>query len=451
MEQREFLNIIRAYRRRLDLAAFLKRLVFALGIGGGAGILLQTAALFVPMYYANVYTAVAILLAAASAVLVSLCRPGTMEQTALTMDAFGFKERIITAYENRREEGPLFVLQRADAMEQLKNHRDRIRIPLWPVWKKTALSAVLLAAAVALALIPSPAKDRTRELHRIRGEAGEKEEEIEEVLKQLEQLEEETLTPQQKAALEEMAESLRSSMAEYGQADSAQALQAAGDKLNYKYADMSSRMSDLAQSLRDGASASAMSAEAMQAMAEKMQEMSGRPSSGDRLASGQNGQSQSQGQGQGQNGQGQGQGQNGQSQSQGQGQGQNGQGQGQGQNGQGQGQNGHGQGQGAQGQGQSQSGQGQGAGRGTGTADLPHDYVSIPNAVADSGNLTGNVGDHSDSDYFRGQNGLSWEGTHMSHEAVIGNYERNAYEGIAAGRYPSGMESVIKDYFSSFN
>ena len=46
---------------------------------------------------------------------------------------------------------------------------------------------------------------------------------------------------------------------------------------------------------------------------------------------------------------------------------------------------------------------------------------------------------------------MSWEGTHISYEAVIGSYEQNAYEGIATGRYPSGMESVIKDYFASFN
>jgi hypothetical protein len=39
----------------------------------------------------------------------------------------------------------------------------------------------------------------------------------------------------------------------------------------------------------------------------------------------------------------------------------------------------------------------------------------------------------------------------VSHEAVIGSYEKNAYEGIAAGKYPSGMEEVIKDYFASFN
>lgn len=77
--------------------------------------------------------------------------------------------------------------------------------------------------------------------------------------------------------------------------------------------------------------------------------------------------------------------------------------------------------------------------------------MSVPNAIADSESLTGNAYDHDASEYFRAQNGLSWEGNHVSHEAVIGSYERNAYEGIAAGKYPSGMENVIKEYFASFN
>ena len=69
----------------------------------------------------------------------------------------------------------------------------------------------------------------------------------------------------------------------------------------------------------------------------------------------------------------------------------------------------------------------------------------------DSENLMGNAGNHENSDFFRAQNGLSWEGEHISHEAVIGSYEQNAYEGISAGKYPSGMEEIIKEYFASFN
>jgi hypothetical protein len=176
----------------------------------------------------------------------------------------------------------------------------------------------------------------------------------------------------------------------------------------------------------------------MQALAEKMQEMGSA-----QLAKGNAGQS---GNG-GQNGQG---GQSGQDGSSG-GSGQNGSGGQPAQSGQ-SGQNGDGGQSGQNGSSGQGDGSGQnGSGRGTGTASTPHDYVSIPNDIADSGNLTGNAVDHDASEYFHAQNGLSWEGTHMSHEAVIGHYEQNAYEGIAAGKYPSGMEEVIKEYFSNFD
>lgn len=445
MNQHEFLNIIRACRRRLNMAGFLARLVFAMSVGAGAGILFQVVSFVIPLYYVNVYMGIALLSAAVSAAVVSLIKRSTMERTALVMDSFGFKERIITAYEHLKDEGALFALQRKDAMESLRAHKGKIRIPLCPDRKKTVLSVMLLAVMAGLAFVPSPMKDRAEELHRIRQEAREKEKEIEEIVEELEKLEEseqETLTPEQLEALQEMIESLQSSVSEYQQASSMEALQAVGEKLKFKYENMSSRMSGLAGSIRSGATASLMSAEAMQAMADKLQQMSGNASPNEgNLASDQ-----------GQNGDGQGDGQNGQGNGQsGQGNGKNGQGQGNG-NGQGNGQgDGQGSGQNGKGYGQNGQGNGTGTGRGTGTANNAHDYVSIPNAIADSENLTGNAGSHDDSEYFRAQNGLSWEGTHMSYEAVIGSYEQNAYEGIAAGRYPSGMENVIKEYFSSFN
>lgn len=443
MEQREFLRTIGACRRRLNLAGLLRKLVFALGIGACAGIVFQAVSFVTPLYYANMYTGLALALAVLAALAAAFLGRVTMEQAALTMDSFGFRERIITAYEHLKEEGTLIRLQREDAMRLLAAHRDRIRIPLWPSWKKTAFSALLLAVLLGLAIAPAEMKDHARELHQIREEAKEKEKEIEKVIEELEQLGQEALTPEQLEALQEMKESLQSSMAEYQQASIGEALAAAGEKLDYKYADMSSQMANLAQSLENGTAVSPMTAEAMQAMAEQLQQMSGNASEdGTGLASNQGQNSQS------------GNNQSGNGQTGGNQNGQNGQNGGQnGQSGSGSGQNGQtgGSGEGGQGSGSQGSGGGSGNGRGIGSSSTPHDYVSVPNAIADSGNLTGNASRHDSSEYFRAQNGLSWEGTHMSHEAIIGSYEQNAYEGIAAGRYPSGMEDIIKEYFASFN
>lgn len=430
MEQREFLKVIKTYRRRLNMAEFLKMLLFALCVGAGVGILFQVLAFLIPMYYVNLYTVLALLLALPAAGIAAFVKRLGMEQAALAMDRFGFDERIVTAYENLSQEGALIALQREDAMRELRIHRDRIRIPVMPSFKKVLLLLGMLVIVSGLALTPSMIKERASELHSVKEEAKEKTKEIEELVETLEEFaQDEVLTPKQQAQLQEMIESLESSLSEYQQAASSQQLASASQKLNYKYQNMAEQMSGLAQSLQNGATASAASMEAMQEMAQQLQNMSGQ-----QLAQGQNGQ------GNGQNGQGQ------------NGNGQNGNGQnGQGQNGQGNGQGGNGDGQDGQGNGNGNSDGNGGNGRGTGSSNNAHDYVSVPNAIADSENLTGNAQGHENSDFFRAQNGLSWEGEHISHEAVIGSYEQNAYEGISAGKYPSGMEDIIKEYFASFN
>ncbi|MCM1100067.1 MAG: hypothetical protein NC079_04610 [Clostridium sp.] len=492
-----FLETIRSCRRRLNAADLIGKAMVALAIGAGAGCLFQIGALVTPFYRAGLYTALAILSALAAALVAAFLGRKTMEETALIMDGFGFEERIVTAYGNLSGEGmptgtpsgmqtlpgaqmpsgtqtlpgmpasarTMIEMQREDAMRELAAHKDRIRIPFWPPLKRILAVSAICLILLGLILTPSAAKDRARELHDIREEAKEKEQEIEEVVETLEELAQEELTPEQQAALQEMIESLQSSMAEYEQTDTVEGLSTAGEKLDYKYQDMSSQLSALAEMMQSGAAASEASAASMQAMADKLREMSGMESPGGELASnpnagpnaGQNGQS---GQNADPNGSeeqggkdGQGGGENpgtgdGQGGSQSQGdpgdQGSGGE-SGDGQGGQAGGE--HGQG-GLSDQG---SGGDPGDGRGTGSGSAPHDYVSIPNEIADSGNLTGIAGNHDDSEFFRAQGGLSWEGTHMSPEAVIGSYERNAYEGIAAGRYPGGMEDVIKEYFSGFN
>lgn len=233
-----------------------------------------------------------------------------------------------------------------------------------------------------------------------------------------------------------MAQSLEASLSEYQQAVSQEMLEAASQKLNYKYQDMSGQLSEIMQEIQDGANLSLATADALKAMEDRMKHSQG---------NGVNKEQGSSGEENGKDGSGR-QGQDGDGNSD------NGNGQ-EGQNGDGNSGNGNGQGsQGGNGQhGNGDAGNAPGNGAGNGSVNSPHDYVSVPNEIADSENLTGNAANHDTSEYFRAQNGLSWEGTHTSYDAVIGSYEQNAYEGIAAGRYPSGMEEIIKEYFASFN
>ena len=412
MEQRAFVKQIQSVQRRMNAASVLHKSVAALCIGAGAGILFQAAALVIPFYYASLYSGLALAVSLLTACAVAFVKRISRKQAALAMDSFGFEERIVTAYECLGQEGMLVRLQREDAMNQLAKHQDRIQISLLPSWKKPVLFVILMAVMSGLALLPSAVKERARELHEVREEAREKTKEIEELSSSLEELVQEELSQEQKNALQEMLGSLEASRTEFEQADSAKLLATASDKLEYKYGTMGRELQEFAGRLRRGAAASAMTAESMQAVAERMQ-----------AGASQNGQG-SNGSQTGQNASPNGQNANGNQNQAGQ-----------------NGQNSN----------QSQHGDHPQDGRGDGHNSTPHDYVSIPNDIADSGNLTGNAVNHDSSEYFRAQNGLGWEGEHRTYESVIGSYEQKAYEGIAAGRYPSGMEEVIKQYFSSFN
>ena len=429
MEQRAFVKMIHAFQRRMNIASVLQKSIAALCIGAAAGILFQAAALVVPFYYASLYSGLVLALSLLTALVLAYVKRISPEQAALAMDSFGFDERIITAYECLGQESVLVRLQREDAMNQLAEHQDRIRLALLPSWKKPVLLLGFLAVMSGLALLPSAVKERARELHEVRKEAREQMKELDELASSIDKLAQEEISQEQKNTLQEMLGSLEASRTEFEQADSAKLLSAATNKLEYKYAMMGSELEEFAKRLRDGVAASPMTAESMQVLAERMQELGGM-----QLAKGTGAQtgSNQQGQSGSQNGQG----------SSGSQAGQNGNGSQNGQNGSG---NQTGQ------SGNQMSDHSKGSGRGVGSDSTPHDYVSVPNDITDSGNLTGNAANHEASEYFRAQNGLGWEGEHTTYESVLGSYEQKAYEGIDAGQYPSNMEEVIKEYFSSFN
>ena len=81
-ETREFLETIRFFHRRIHIADFLSKLVSALFIGAGVGMLFQAAAFVLPFYYVNLYTVLAVLLAAATALAVAVLKRCSMKEAA---------------------------------------------------------------------------------------------------------------------------------------------------------------------------------------------------------------------------------------------------------------------------------------------------------------------------------------------------------------------------------
>lgn len=367
----------------------------------------------------------------------------------------------------------LIQLQRQDALSQYERMRGQIRIPLFPE-KRHVLALLLSAAAVtAMAFIPSPVRRQAEIIHQVREQAGEELEELENLLDALEEVDMDSLTEEERLQLQEITEALQLSREELSGADSWESLASAMDRLDYKYGQTAQGLEKLGAQLDDSGKAGIAAAEAVARAAAnpdgRQMASGGTPGAGSSAGKdGDGGSGEGNGSGEGDgNSQGSSSGnRNGQDSDSGQGNGDgqgsgsgngNGQGGGSGEgNGDGQGGgsgegNGDGQGGGSgEGNGNGQ-GSGSGNGRGTGSSDASHDYVSIPNAVGDDSNLTGTQYGDQDSEYFRQQNGLAWEGEHVEYSSVIGEYTESAYEGLANGRYPSGMESVIRDYFGSLN
>ena len=471
---------IRRCKRKMNLAKLIDRGILCAAAGGIPGICCELASLLVPFYHVHLAAALCFgagLLAGAG---YAVYRRADMKQAASRLDSFGLKERMLTAYENLDKEDTFAGLQREDAFTHYEQVRGRIKIPLLPDKRHILALVVSAAAVIGVSFIPSPVRDQAKLRHQVQEQAAEENEELEKLLDALQDVDMESLTEQQKAQLQELVDTMELSREELAKADSRESLFAAAGRLDYKYQQAAQSLEQLAGQIESPDMAGLAGAEAFAKAAAAQNNppaaSPGTPSgsagngnggedgdngSGDGNGDGENNAGGEDGQGggnnsgdessqNGKNGSGDGSAQNGNNNGSGNGSGEdgengsgNGNGQGNG-NGSGNGQgNGNGNGQGG--------GNGSGGGRGTGSSDAAHDYVSIPNATGDDASLTGNKNGAQDSDYYRQQNGLAWEGDHVDYSSVIGEYTDSAYEGIANGKYPSGMESVIRDYFENLN
>lgn len=475
---------IRKCRHRMNLAMAIDRGILCAAAGGIAGIFCEAISLFLPFYHVHRAAALCFFAGFLAGVCHAVYRRADMKKAAGRLDSFGLKERMLTAYENLDKEDGFALLQRQDAYRHYERVRGEVRISVVPDRRHVLALFVAAVAAVGIGVIPSPVREQAEATHQVKEEAKEEREELEELLDALESVDMESLTEAQKAELQELLDTMELSREELAGVDTWESLSAATGRLDYKYQQAAQSLSGLAEQLEYPDMAGVAGAEALaKALADAAQNdqqmastgtASGNPDgedgqngegayggSGENGSGGENGQGgeNGSGTGDGQNGgnnPGEGSGQNGENNAGGGGQsGGNGSGGGQsGENGSGgeSGGNGEGSSGGGNGQGSGDSsGGGAGGGRGTGSSDTAHDYVSIPGAVADDSSLTGNKTGDQDSDYYRQQNGLAWEGDHVEYSSVIGEYTDSAYEGIANGKYPSGMETVIRDYFENLN
>ena len=457
MDEKAFLlQEIRYSKRKQNVKKFLRYESVGIAAGGTIAIALEGLSVFVPFYTVHVWAVLAILCGAAAGAIYTVKKRCTMAQAAQQIDRFGFQERILTAYERIGKEDDFDRMQRSDAVHMLKENRAWQKVQVCPDRRKLAALGLSLGLALVLSFVPAPARKQAQQRHAIRQEAREKEKEIQDVMDALKQTDTSSMTKEQKKALQELIQSLALSQKEMQQADTKQSLASAEQKLSYKYeqAAQTSGADVLASALKNvQANANAGNQFAKGGDGGKNQAHGGTQStaqngtqSGESTQASDNG-SQASGDGKNSdckkngngsgNGKGKGNGSgNGNGNSSGNGNG-NSSGTGSG--------NGNGNGNGTG------NGSGTGGGRGTGSGGGTHDYVSVPNKIGNDSSIAKDKGDSKNSDYYKAKNGLAWKGEHVDLDSVVGDYTKEAYEGIANGKYPAGMEDVIRNYFENLN
>lgn len=442
---------IKDCRHKLNLAKILENCVYYISFGALAAVLVEGISLFVPFYYANYFAAGCIGVGCLVGIVRAVMTWADEKAAARKLDSFGLQERTLTAYENLDKEDAFTKLQRNDAVQMLKENENNICIPIRPNTRHLLAFIFSLVCVCTLAMVPSVAKEQAKELHALKQEVKEKKKELSSVMDALEDIDTKSLSAEEKKKLQELMKSLEMSKKELDQVEGAQELASANERLQFKYQETAQSLTGIdpskfgvkeAQQVAQAASSSqsGSSSNGNDTAGANGQLADGSNNNGDSQSSSGDGNNGNNTSGDGnstENGNGDGDG-NGNGNGQGNGDG-NGSGSG---NGNGQG-NGNGNGNG--------SGSGNGSGRGTGSSSATHDYVTVPNKVGDDSSLHGDKTGKNNSDYYRAQNGLTWEGNHVRLDSVIADYTKNAYEGISSGRYPSGMENVIKDYFKNLN
>lgn len=451
MDNRQYLlDQIKKCRRKMNLAKLMDFGILYAAAGGIAGVICELAALFRPFYYADLAAALCFAAGLFAGICHGVLRRADLMQAASRLDSYGLEERMLTACENRDSEDEFAQMQREDALLHYNRVRGQIRIPLLPDKRHILALFAAIFTVTGIHFIPSPVREEAKLRREVQEQAKEDRKELEKLLDALEAVDRESLTQEQREKLQELLDTMELSREEFAGADSWENLSAAAQRLDYKYEQAARSLEELAGQMENPKAAGIADAEAF-AKALAQAEENGQQMAAGGTPSGNVGQGEKEAGGQEENntaGGGDQGGENGSGEETGQG-GENGSGEGTGQgegNGSGEG-TGQGEGNGS-GEG---TGQGKGSGRGTGSSEAVHDYVSIPNAMGDDASLTGNKTGDQDSDYYRQQNGLAWEGDHVDYSSVIGEYTDSAYEGIANGRYPSGMETVIRDYFENLN
>lgn len=490
MPDRQVYNFIRKVRKRLSVHKVCNYTLDGLLIGLMLWTLVAVVALVVPIYPATYIGAGATCICTFAGFIAALVKRPSMKSAALSADALGLEERVITAYELKGRDDAMSSMQKADAVEKIKAFNIKKKIRFKRDKRRIILLFVLPVLVICISLIKTDAKAEAEikhELEKVKKEQIEKiEEEIEKVKEvyepsdeeikkleeMLEQMKKELLDAATEKGMEKTEERFETKLEQaLNESIRPEALDKLSDKLNdLNNSDLSDKereelLKDLSEKLEkigkyeknddmveaaNEIKASKGNASAIDkatktvsvSKAQKVAEAKEKSESGEKTDVVK--------QGDDQDGNKNGNGKesvNGKGDGDGEGSGvREGNGNGTAIEG--------GEGEGSQ-TGVSQGGTGTGWDNGSETADEKNfegggERITIPNGKGDT-SVTGKANETGDSYSTTEGGAFMWDGVSTDYRKVVGDYTNQAFSDMQEGTYPDSIKGIIKDYFSEIN
>ncbi|MBQ8952443.1 MAG: hypothetical protein IJ065_15015, partial [Eubacterium sp.] len=228
-------------RRNEDRVIIMRSVLRFACLGAGILTVCMLLSLIWHFYYAELVGIIAIGAAALFGLIWGIVHRGDPILTAVNLDSFGTKEKLVTAFEEIRKgedipEGSVRALQIEDAAVTLRQseaflreqHKKQQR-KLLP-WKELLIFLLITAAGIGSGFIPSKVREEAKEEHEAKVEAEEIIEEIEKIEEKLEEISKMDISPEEKEALKNMKESLEASRQDLKKTKDKNALKKAKDK-----------------------------------------------------------------------------------------------------------------------------------------------------------------------------------------------------------------------------
>lgn len=151
---------IRAVRRRMIFNLLTHSIALGLCYGTMAGLLSGIISLIVPVYYASYIIVGCIACGAAGGVIYSCCHLPDLKRAALTADASGFGEALVTALELKKREDAFCFMQRKVTARKVQKESPKTAVKLCFPWKAGLLFISLCLLCTATTFIPAPARQK---------------------------------------------------------------------------------------------------------------------------------------------------------------------------------------------------------------------------------------------------------------------------------------------------